>query len=384
MPGVVRATTGKVATALALALALSASLFLAAPRGAAAAANTNPPDTANPSQLLWLVKSNDLAALDQQAATDGVTLPVFTWVGCGGQSDVDHCLAGQVPIFTSYWGLAARAQAGWRGTAVYDIEPWRFTPLGQRQDPDKWICLAARLQKTDPLLKVVITPFARPPRPAMISEDVQAAKCGAYGVDIQSQFANNVPATFATFVRAAVRAIHRANAKTVILAGLATNSPDLVTATEMKTDYQSALAAGVRGFWLNANDWFGSSQCTARQGGLACPETAIRFLEDIRMITTVSAGSPSPSPSPATSTPTPAPSSTPVSTPSASSETAPAKPPSHRHHGKLSGTALQREFVRLIIDSQLARLVGGLAVIAASGPGAWVAGDLVIGQVHQV
>ncbi len=375
MPGAVRATTARVATALLVALVLTASLVLVTPRTAAAAIN--------PSQLLWLIKSNDLAALDQQAANDGVTLPAFSWVGCGGQSDVDRCLAGQVPIFTSYWGLAARAQAGWRGTAVYDIEPWRFTPLGQRQNPDKWICRAAQLQQTDPGLKVVITPFARPPRPLMISEDVQAAKCGAYGVDIQSQFANNLPGTFSTFIHAAVRAIRHANAKTEILAGLATNSPNLVTADEMTADYHSALAAGVQGFWLNANDWFGSSQCTAAQGGLACPETAIRFLEYIGMITTGAAAS-TPTPSPTTSTPTPAPSTTPTGTPSPGNGTAPAKPASHRTPGRHHGAALQREFVRLIIDSQLARLVGGLAVIAASGFDAWVAGDLVIGKVHQV
>src|ERR1700758_2662860 len=155
VPGAARATAGNAALALLLVLVVAVTLVAGAPGSRAAAA-------INPARLFWLVKSNDLAELNQQAAADGVSLPAFTWVGCGGKSDPLYCQPGQVPIFTSYWQLEARAKAGWRGTALFDIEPWRTTPPGQRHDPGKWICLAAQLQQTDPHLNVIITPFAQP------------------------------------------------------------------------------------------------------------------------------------------------------------------------------------------------------------------------------
>jgi len=383
VPGAARVTAPNAVLPLLLVLIIAVTLLAGAPGSKAAAA-------VNPAQLLWLVKSNDLAELSHQAAADGVSLPAFTWVGCGGKSDALHCQPSQVPIFTSYWRLEARAKAGWRGTALFDIEPWRNTPPGQRHDPDKWICLAAQLQRTDPHLDVIIAPFAQPPAPVMISEDAQAAQCGAYGVDVQSQFANTMPARFASFIRTAVRAIRSANPHTEILAGLATNNPNVVTAADLTTDYHSALAAGVQGFWLNANNWLNRNQCTAKEGGSGCPQTGIQFLEDIGMIT----GGASPG-SPASSTPTPSTSagspvlsptaSTPTSQPTASSGTTPGNPPGDPASGNAGDAANQRNFVRLVFGtplSGLTRLVSGIAVFADYGYGAWIAEDLLLGEVQ--
>ena len=393
VPGAARATAGNAALPLLLVLVVAVTLVAGVPGSRAAAA-------INPAQLLWLVKSNDLAELNRQAAADGVHLPAFTWVGCGGKSDALHCEPGQVPIFTSYWRLEARAQAGWRGTALFDIEPWHNTPAGQRHDPGKWICLAAQLQQTDPHLNVIITPFAQPPLPVMISEDAEAAKCGAYAVDVQSQFANTRPARFASFIRAAVRAIRGANPDTEILAGLATNNPNLVTAADMTADYHAAIAAGVQGFWLNANNWLHRNQCTAAEGGGGCPQTGIQFLEDVGMITggaasgtpapgTSASGPPAPG-TPATSatgsTPTPGTTaSAPTSQPAAGTGTTPGNPASDQSPSNASDAAQQRNFVRLILGkplSGLTRLVGGIAVLADCGYGAWVTEDLLLGEVQ--
>jgi hypothetical protein len=236
-------------------------------------------------QLLWLVKSNDLTGLRDQARADGVTLPAFTWVGCGRPSDTDRCYAGQEPIFTSYWQMRAKAEAGWLGTAVFDIEPWRYTPWVERADPKKWICLAARLQRVDPYMQVIITPFAKPQLPRMISEDVAAARCGAYAVDIQTQFVNGQPPKFAAFVRAAVSAIRSVNRKIVILTGLATNNPIVQTPAHLVSDYHQALAAGVQGFWLNASNWLRQNRCTEADGGSGCPKIGLQFLAEIGLIT---------------------------------------------------------------------------------------------------
>ena len=263
----VRAVAGVIAASV-------VALFLAPQRDAAVA----PSRRAAP---LWLVKSNDLILLRHQAAADGVTLPAFTWVGCGGKSDPDRCLPGQQPIFTSYWALRSKALTRWHGTAVFDIETWSDTPAAEHADPARWICLAAHLTGIDSHLKVIITPFVKRPRRLMIPADVTAARCGAYAVDVQSQFTNGSPVRFGRFIREAVTAIRRVNSKIIILAGLATNNPSVQSAAHLRSDYREALAAGVQGFWLNANNWEIRNHCTAAQGGPGCAQVGIRFLEDI-------------------------------------------------------------------------------------------------------
>jgi hypothetical protein len=271
----VRVRTGRLAPRTATGI-LAASLLLAfTPRPDAALAASPQPAP------LWLVKSNDLILLQHQAAEDGVTLPGFTWVGCGGKSDRDRCRPGQQPIFTSYWALRARAAAGWAGTAIFDIEIWPDTPALQHDDPDKWICRAAHLTRLDSRLKLIITPYFKPPKRRLIAEDVTAARCGSYGVDVQTQFLNGSPGQFGRFIRKAVRAIRRVNRKIVILAGLATNNPDVQRPAHLTTDYHEALAAGVQGFWLNARNWGRRNNCRGAQGGPGCPQVGIKFLEDI-------------------------------------------------------------------------------------------------------
>jgi hypothetical protein len=254
-----------------------------APHGASRPAHG--PGTTGPVQPQWLVKSNDLAVLRQQASEDGVVMPQFTWVGCGGRSDPYACLPGQQPIYTNYWRLRSAAEAGVAGAVVFDIEPWGRTPAAQSADPSYYICKAARLQRTDPQLKVIITPYVKPPR-AMLGEDVTSAHCGAYAVDIQSQFTNDNPGAFNAFIHLGVREIRAVNKNILILAGLATNSPVVQTPQNLVSDYHAALADGVQGFWLNANNWAGRNQCTSAQGGLGCPEVGVQFLEDVGLIAT--------------------------------------------------------------------------------------------------
>jgi hypothetical protein len=293
-----------VARAIAGALAALVLLMFAVaqPTAALAASSAGAP----PPQPLWLVKSSDLVDLGQQAASDNVTLPTFTWIGCGGPSDIDHCTPGQLPILTSYWPLQSLAEAGWRGTAIFDIEPWDLTPQGQRLHPDKFICLAAQLHRADPHMRVIITPLAKPAA-LMISEDVEAAACGAYAVDLQTQFANGSPDLFGSVVRTAVSAIRKVNGKILILAGLATNHPAVQTAANLVSDYYLALAAGVQGFWLNASDWRGRNKCRTTQGGVGCPQVGVQFLMDIGLATAIGAAGTGPtSPTPATTSPGPA------------------------------------------------------------------------------
>jgi hypothetical protein len=257
---------------------------------------------------LLLVKSNDLALLQacaaqgsticpQQAAT-GVTLPSFTWTGCGGLSDPLKCQPGQVPIQTAESAVWEMAQDGYAGPVVFDIETWSFTPAIERANPLKYICMAAKLVKADPKLQVIITPYSGIPgsymamtaaqQVSMIAEEAQAARCGAYAVDIQSQFANGHPVTqFGPFVEAAVDAMRKQSATAIILAGLATNNPVPQTLRHLVADWKAALADGVQGFWVNAADWSdqGKNRCTAAQGGPGCPVTGVQLLEAVGLAT---------------------------------------------------------------------------------------------------
>ena len=295
MRNAVRAATR--AAAIIVILGLSIGLSLPAARtglhGAVRAGKHGVPRPAQdpgataPTHPQWLVKSNDLALLTQQAAEDGVVMPQFNWVGCGGLSDPVACAAGQQPIYTSYWTLRSAAEADVAGIAVFDIETWARTPAAQRADPSSYICKAARLQRIDPQLKVIITPYTKPPW-AMLREDVTAARCGAYAVDIQSQFTNADPEAFKAFIQRDVGDIRAVNKKILVLAGLATNNPAVQTPQALVNDYYAALADGVQGFWLNANDWRGKNNCTAAQGGPGCPEVGVQFLEDIGLVATKS------------------------------------------------------------------------------------------------
>lgn len=267
--GILRAAIGL----LTAAAAIAALVIIAVPSAPAVSAAA---------EVHWLVKTNDLAILQAQAEADRVTLPAFSWEGCGGLSDPDRCIRRQVPIYTSYGGVQAAAHAHRAGVVIYDIEVWSYTPAQERADPLKWICKAAQLERSDKRLQVMITPYART-ESAMIAQDVEAARCGAYAVDIQSQFANGHPRTsFQPFVAAAVKAIRKVSRHVIILAGLATNNPVPQTASNLAADYRYALKDGVQGFWLNANVW-SPDRCSVAQGGPGCPQVAIRFLKEIYM-----------------------------------------------------------------------------------------------------
>jgi hypothetical protein len=238
----------------------------------------------NPSSLTWLVKSNDLQLIQAQATMDGVVLPNFQWVGCGGLSDPLPCPTSgppQIPLYTSYFQVAADANHHVQGVDIFDIETWKLTPAQQRAHPLYWICKAAELKRRDRGLHIVITPY-NPVPSMMVKEDATAARCGAFAIDLQSQFANGYPySRFARFMDAGVDAIRANNSRALILAGLATNQATPQTVPHLVSDYHVALRAGVGGFWLNAANWGPKNQCTPAEGGPGCPEIAIQFLQAI-------------------------------------------------------------------------------------------------------
>lgn len=238
--------------------------------GASAQASTKPAPE-------WLMKSNDMQLLE-----GSVSIPTVTWVGCGKPSDPDGCgtYGGTDEIFTSNTTILHNAYVTDNPSypVIYDIETWSYTPRPQRRHPLKAICKAIADASGDGA-ETIVTPYN--PSPAeMEKEDVAAAKCGAYGVDIQAQFLNAHPYAYRGYVTAVTEAVRAVNPQIVVLAGLATNNPVPQTAAHLYRDYKYALKAGVNGFWFNAAVW-SPNRCTKADGGPGCPAIAAAFFAKI-------------------------------------------------------------------------------------------------------
>jgi hypothetical protein len=254
----------------------------------------------SPASLTWLIKSNDLdQRLAPQALADGVTLPAFSWVGCGYGSDPVACPKGdhpQVPLTTTYYELRALAAKHYRGVVIFDLEPWSYSH-GEISHALYFIRKAVQLQQSDPGLKVVPTPVSgyRLGVKFLLAEVTQAAKYHAYGIGLQSQFADLLPHTaFRSFISSATRDIRRYDPHAVILAGLAIAEGPLISVHALVEDYDVALSYHVSGFWLNVDVYncpFADPDCPKAEclgntalGGPGCPQIAVEFLEAIGLV----------------------------------------------------------------------------------------------------
>lgn len=302
---------------------LMAAAGLAGAGGAAAV--LSPAGLAAPRQALppanWIIKSNDLAEIGTQAVADGVTLPLFQYVACGGKSDPLACLPGQIPIFTDFFAFRTAVRHGLTGPVLIDYETWSFTPKQQAKDPDYWIERTQKLVRAHwrQHIFTIESPGGRRTEAQLINEDVTAARSGSPVVSIQSQFGVGHPnSVFRPFIDKAIAAIRRVSKRVVILAGIATDAGGIpvsavasssamintagagaaVTAGAMTQSYHYAISAGASGFWLNSKKWPPPRGRGCAPAG--CPQTAVKFLENIGVIIVPT---PTPTPSPTLSSP---------------------------------------------------------------------------------
>ena len=233
--------------------------------------------TARP-PLIWMAKTADIARLSAwfSAQSPPAPVPAFAWQLCGGPYN-DRCpvplLPGDVPVEASegvIWAMAAR---GYAGKVMLDMErgqpghPW--TPAAELAHRLTFICRAARLQRADPAMHVIIAPFDN--AAAMRREDVQAARCGAYAVGIQTQFASNDPrGKFQPYLTATMAQIRHVSKTVLIGFGLSTNGPagPAKVWNEVR-DYRYAVADGIHLIWWNIPWWQARSKCPAGDRGCA-------------------------------------------------------------------------------------------------------------------
>lgn len=210
---------------------------------------------------LWLIKTNDLAAIGNRYGHD------FRWQACGlgtggpFASTTGPCLPGQVPIYANLrtFRQAVIHHKLQRGmTVLFDQETWQWTPAWEQADPALYLMEAGQIARAHGIT-IIETVYATSPA----SEIAQAAASARYAsvVAIQSQrFDGNPPTAtgpgkFLIFVRDAVGAIRLRNKTVPIVAGLATDAGGWpVTAAEITAEYNAAYPL-VQGFWLNANQW---------------------------------------------------------------------------------------------------------------------------------
>lgn len=269
-------------------LAVAGLTSAAAPSSAAAAAASS-----------WLIKGQDWfpngsdIGIAAQAKKDGVTLPKPTWMLCGswhkkiyGLSDYTTCQQGSVLVTEAYNRLRQAIRDGvftqlHMRYAVYDIESWSFTSPAEKANPVYWIGKALKLAHQHHI-SLIVSPGGKLGRCAACW--TTAAEHGAYMVAVQSQGQATL-ARFRSFMGKAAKVIRqasvRAKTRTLVMAGLGTNTPVVHQASLLRQEYKYARSIGVNRFWLNANNWMGRNRCNRSEGGPGCPQIAVQFFRDI-------------------------------------------------------------------------------------------------------
>jgi hypothetical protein len=247
----------------------------------------------------WLIKGQDWdrngsdIGIAAQAKKDNVTLPKPTWMLCGtwngksyGHSDYTTCHQGGVLVTEDYYRLRQAIRDGLftqlhMRFAIYDIESWSFTPPAQKAHPVSWIGKALALAHQHHI-SLIVSPGGKLGRCAPCW--ATAAEHGAYMVAVQSQGQTTL-AHFRSFMSMAAKIIRQASARaktrTLVMAGLGTNTPVVHQARLLRQEYEYARSIRVYRFWLNANNWLGRNRCNQSEGGPGCPQIAVQFFQDI-------------------------------------------------------------------------------------------------------
>lgn len=276
----------------AITILAAAGLALAATPSSTAAVAAAPASS-------WLIKGQDWypngsdIGIAAQAKKDDATLPKPTWKLCGtwdgkiyGHSDYTTCQQGSVLVSEGYYRLrqAIRDRMFTRlhmRYAVYDIESWKFTPPPERAHPVYWIGKALKLAHRHHI-SLIVSPGGKLGRCAPCWET--AAAHGAYMVAVQSQGQPTL-ARFRSFLGKAAKIIRQASARaktrTLVMAGLGTNTPAVHQAQFLRQEYKYAQSIRVYRFWLNANNWLSRNRCNPSEGGPGCPQIAVQFYQDI-------------------------------------------------------------------------------------------------------
>ena len=223
----------------------------------------------------WLIQDKDLALIRANGTTAS-----FQWVMCYPNT-AGQDLSCPVPTFTSYYKFAAWVNHGGTGTVEIDYESGRnVTPPWQMAHEMRYVRLAAQLAAAHGI-RAIFSPIPPPgAAPAMmLTLDVQAARYGAYAVDIQRHWMVHHPWQYASLLRSWVPAIKTAGPGTLVIAGMSTApSGHPATAWQLHKTWQLTHGIpGLAGYWLITPVWPAGDGCAPR----GCYGAAVRFLAEI-------------------------------------------------------------------------------------------------------
>jgi hypothetical protein len=167
-------------------------------------------------------------------------------------------------VALSHAVTAGRLPAGTRAV-LYDPEAWPFTPVAEQRDPVQAAARAAGLARAHGLqfivapalnLTAVLARGSAAPRWRQFLDLRLAADMAKVAdvIELQAQSLERDRSTYATFVREAAAQARAARPGVTVLAGLSTNPPGALVASDQLVAAIGASRSSVDGYWLNIPD----------------------------------------------------------------------------------------------------------------------------------
>lgn len=239
--------------------------------------------TAATVRLNWIMNANQWQQLTAYGYS-GAAPEFQLCTSSEGPTQNEPCETGMTPAFANYYTLRTflRQHAGAEPPAVnLDLESVPFgTPAYQGAAEGYYDRLAAADARTFGV-KLIASPVTSPAAEATIEAD--AARDGAFAVELQIQYGTSNPVKYQQLVSASVKAIRAANKRTVIIAGIASDAGGYPTTATLMYASWSRTHLLVDGYWLNMARWTVHSNGTPATGcaPTGCVDVAASFLRKI-------------------------------------------------------------------------------------------------------
>ena len=258
---------------VAAACVLAGCMSQAPPASSPSSPSSRPWPAAGPlphGRVVWMLTRAALAELIAdpaiRAGLDGSPVYEILQPGQEPLAGFDAAVTVTFPslVALSHAVTGGRLPAGTRAV-LYDPEAWSFTPAAEQRDPVQAATRAAGLARAHGLqlivapalnLTTVLARGSAAPRWQQFLDLQLAAKMAKVAdmIELQAQSLERDSTTYATFVREAAAQAHAANPGVTVLAGLSTNPPGALVASDQLVAAIEASRASVDGYWLNIPD----------------------------------------------------------------------------------------------------------------------------------
>jgi hypothetical protein len=158
---------------------------------------------------------------------------------------------GNTVAFVSEAAFAAWAKDNKGATALLDMEsPVDFgTPKAEASNPLPYICDAARTATADHIRLIEASTDGGP------AGEQEAARCGAYAVELQYQSWDARPSRYLAKIRGLVTALRKIREHVTIITGIGTDASGIPVSPAFLYDSWKAVRSLVNGYWLNLAHW---------------------------------------------------------------------------------------------------------------------------------